>query len=86
MTQQIGTLGNDKTKSLQVNIEEYKGIVGVDIREWYMGSDRKMHPTTKGLRIQLNMISQLITFLEQAEAILVNTNQLPNPAATGKQP
>ena len=73
----IGTLGTDRTKSLQVNIEEYKGKTGVDIREWYMGSDNKMHPTTKGLRIQLDMISQLITYLERAEQVLAQNNKLP---------
>lgn len=79
MSQQIGTLGSDKTKSLQVRIEEYKGKTGVDIREWYEGNDKKWYPTAKGLRIQLDMISQLITFLEQAEALLAKNNQLPVP-------
>lgn len=83
MSQTIGKLGTDRTKSLQVSIEEYKGITGVDIREWYMGGDQKMHPTTKGLRIQLPMISELITLLEQAEAILVKDNKLCTP--TGQQ-
>ena len=73
----IGTIGTDRTKSLQVNIEEYKGRTGVDIREWYLGSDNKMHPTVKGLRIQLDMISQLITYLERAEQALTQDNKLP---------
>ena len=70
MSQQIGKLGTDRTKSLQVHIEEYKGLTGVDIREWYMASDQKFHPTTKGVRIPLNQVSALVTLLEQAEVDL----------------
>ena len=82
MIQTIGTLGTDKTKSLKVSIEEFKGTTGVDIREWYMGTDNNLHPTRKGLRIQLNMISQLITYLEQAEKLLMENNALPQGATT----
>lgn len=76
MSQQIGTLGTDKTKSLQVRIEDYKGKQGVDIREWYEGADKKMYPTTKGLRINIDMVSQLITYLEHAEQILVKEGHI----------
>ena len=79
MSQQIGTVGTDRTKSLQVHIEEYKGITGVDVREWYANSTGKMCPTTKGIRIQLSMVSQLVTLLEQAEALLVKSGQMKSP-------
>ena len=70
MSQLIGKLGTDRTKSVQVNIEEYKGITGVDIREWYMDGTT-WRPTSKGIRVQLDTITPLITLLEQAEAKLV---------------
>ena len=75
MSQLIGKVGNDKNKSLQVNIEEYKGVIGVDIREWY-SNGAAMMPTTKGVRIPLNQVSQVITYLEQAEQQLVKSGQL----------
>ena len=75
MSDLIGKLGQDKTKSVQVNIEEYKGITGVDIREWYM-SGNDWRPTSKGIRVQLDTISGLITLLEQAEARLVSTGHI----------
>lgn len=76
MSTLIGKLGADKTKSVQVNIEEYKGITGLDIREWYQGEDGKWFPTSKGIRVQLDTITPLITLLEQAEATLVSSGHL----------
>ncbi len=72
----IGKLGTDKTKSVQVNIEEYKGITGLDIREWYQDGSNTWRPTSKGIRIQLGTITPLITLLEQAEQSLVSTGHL----------
>ena len=70
MTMLIGQLGKDKSKVVQVNIEEYKGNTGVDIREWYL-SDGKWYPTAKGIRIQLDIFSDLLTLLEKAEAEVI---------------
>ncbi len=75
MSDLIGKLGTDRTKSVQVNIEEYKGITGVDIREWYMDGST-WRPTAKGIRVQLDTITPLITLLEQAEAKLVSNGQI----------
>ena len=76
MSDLIGKLGQDKTKSVQVNIEEYKGVTGVDIREWYFDSSKTWRPTAKGIRVQLDTITPLITLLEQAEAKLVTDGKL----------
>ena len=76
MSQLIGKLGTDRTKSVQVNIEEYKGITGLDIREWYQDGSGTWRPTAKGIRIQMDTITPLITLLEQAEANLVSTGHL----------
>lgn len=78
MEQVIGQVGHDRTKQTQVNITEYNGITGVDIREFYLGGDNKMHPTKKGIRIGLTKIKEVVTLLEKAEEILIKSNQIPN--------
>lgn len=70
----IGEFG-PPNRRIQVNIQDFKGIVGVDIREWYQANDGNMHPTKKGLRLSSNDISKLIPLLERAETELYE--QLP---------
>ena len=62
-----GTHTTSQTHELKVDIREWNGEFGVDIRRWQkFGNDWK--PTKKGIRIRANEISEAITFLERAEA------------------
>ena len=61
-----GTHTQTQTHELKVDIREWNGEFGVDIRRWQkFGNDWK--PTKKGIRIRANEISEAITFLERAE-------------------
>jgi hypothetical protein len=70
MNQEIGTLGTERTNAIKVGIKEWKGKTYVDIRNWFKGTDNEWHPTQKGLFVAVEKISDLITMIEKAEAIL----------------
>jgi len=70
---ELGTIGAEKTNSythrVNVDIREWNGEFGVDLRRWQkFGNDWK--PTKKGIRLRADEISQAITYLERAEAEL----------------
>jgi len=70
---ELGSIGGEKTNSythsVKVDIREWNGEFGVDLRRWQkFGTEWK--PTKKGIRLRANEISQAITFLERAEAEL----------------
>lgn len=78
----MGNIG-PPSKSLQVAIQDFRGIAGIDIREWYAGKDGSMHPTKKGIRVSLNDLSKLISILEVTEAQMIGA--LPKPQQASKE-
>lgn len=70
MNQVIGSVGLEKKQVVKVSIKEWKGGTYVDIRTHYTGTDGQWYPTQKGLFINKDKISELITALEHAEQAL----------------
>ena len=70
----LGSIGGQKssnyTHQLQVDIREWNGEFGVDVRRWQkFGEDWK--PTKKGIRIRINELRDAITLFERAEQELM---------------
>ena len=68
---ELGMIGTEKTNThaVKVAIREWNGELGVDIRRWSkFGTEWK--PSTKGIRLRKEEISEAITYLERAEAEL----------------
>ena len=69
---ELGIIGSEKisTQALKVDIREFKGMTGVDIRRCYKVGNDWRH-TVKGVWLQPFEVKQAITFLERAEAELI---------------
>jgi len=57
------------TGQIRVVLHEWKSQVYVDIRLWYE-KDGQLHPGTKGLRFHAELLPELRSALEEAEAMI----------------
>lgn len=73
----LGMIGTEKTNThaVKVAIREWNGELGVDIRRWSKFGN-EWRPSTKGIRLRKNEISEAITFLERAEAEMQKQGQI----------
>ena len=62
----IGELSKSSTSKIQITKKDYKGKFYIDTRNWFK-SGEKWYPTTKGIMISTDNLSQYIDLLEQAE-------------------
>jgi len=71
MDKTIATFQKNKFQEVRVGIREFKGNDLVDIRTWTMtqGSN-EMVPTAKGVTINVALLSELKTALENVEKTL----------------
>lgn len=63
-----------KNKTIRVAVVEYRGHIGLDVRELFQGDDDKFHPTSKGARVPLacgkEVIEALQAVLEEGVKVL----------------
>ena len=63
----IGEIMKSSGKKIIWEINEFKGKIGLDIREYFKLGTDKWAPTKKGIRIDAKDISAVVKFAEQAE-------------------
>ena len=73
MDKTVSVFPKNKFQEVRVGIRHYKGNDLIDIRTWTMtqGSN-EMVPTAKGVSINVNLLSELKTALEEVEQELKN--------------
>jgi len=71
MDKTISVFQKNKFQEVRVGIREFKGNDLVDIRTWTMtqGSE-EMVPTAKGVSINVNLLPQLKSALNEVEKVL----------------
>ncbi len=71
MDKTVKTFKKNKFQEIRVGIREYKGNDLVDIRTWTMtqGTD-EMVPTSKGVSMNIHLISELKKAIEDVEKAL----------------
>jgi hypothetical protein len=58
----VARFDKNSAEEIQVHLVEWKGQQYVDIRLWYKpepGVDRGLHPSTKGIRLNVELLSEL---------------------------
>ena len=66
MSEIVGTIQNN-TKLIHIRLNDFKGKTYVDIRHFFKGTTDYI-PSKKGISIEINQVSELISILEAVEA------------------
>lgn len=61
----IGEVKKNDKATVKIRINEFKGKTYIDIRTFVNGGD---YPTTKGVSLPIDKLSDLINLIEEAEA------------------
>ena len=71
MDKTVSTFKKNKFQEVRVGVREFKGNDLVDIRTWTMtqGSD-DMVPTAKGVSINVHLLPELLSALNEVEKVL----------------
>ena len=65
----IAMIEKNSAEEIHVDLHEWKSEIYVDIRVWYRaepGADGDVHPTTKGLRFNAELLGDLRSAIDEA--------------------
>lgn len=72
-SQLVARFDKNVAEEIQVHLCKWKAQMYVDLRVWYrpeVGDDGGLHPTTKGIRINAELLPDLIQALKKAQRTL----------------
>ena len=77
MDKTVRVFKKNKFQEIRVGIREFKGNDLIDIRTWTLTQGTEdMVPTTKGVSMNINLLPELMTSLEQVGKVLRDNGML----------
>lgn len=64
----IGTIEKNKKTRTHVRLTTWKDNTYVDVRDFFLSKSGEYIPTKRGITIRANVLSEILSFMEQAEA------------------
>jgi len=74
---EIAKIWKNKSESIKVIINEYKGTIFVDCRVYFKNTQGEFQPTNKGIALNNWSIDRVISALMKARSIMRNSDLLP---------
>jgi hypothetical protein len=68
----VSEFEKNNAEMVRIHLIEWKAQTYVDIRVWYRGDDGALHPGTKGIRLNAELLPELRSALDAAISALEN--------------